>query len=443
MNKVCLDDKLVRRNKAISRNNWFISHYRVALGDSEKYYPLTTTELQQIKDFWEPYEYAIQNNDKLQWIFSRASGIFDPSYIGFGTQLNLLNTFWNHYSYTYCRNKINMPFVFKDIRCPETVVSNNYGFFQDADRNLITFADAVQRTIDILKDEPELLIKPSQEGEGVGVDFISNKATTQEIKALFIKYKKDFIIQKVLKNHISISELYSRSLNTFRMSSLSWKGQLSYNGSCLRIGQNARVDNAARGGLFIRVNNDGSLNDYALDEVGNIYWEHPVTKIPFKNRVIPNFDKVINLCLKVHGQIPQQRILSLDVALEESGEPVLVETNSPGGCELLQLSGINPYHNSTTAKEIFDIYLKESFYVLYQNDDFIFREFADHVSIVKYKGSKLLCEIPEMIADKPVWKIYDNAFQNTLTKMVVISAKITTEPHTFDNGRKQIVVEKY
>ena len=86
-------------------------------------------------------------------------------------------------------------------------------------------------------------------------------------------------------------------------------------------------------------------------------------------------------------------------------------------------------------------YLKKKFFVLNRFGDYTFREFDDHVSIVKYNGSKLLCEIPEMLAGKPILKIYDNAFQGTMVKMVVMNSKIVSEPHAFDNGNKRIVVE--
>lgn len=441
MDIVNVDGRVLRQRRAFARNEWFVNHFQEAKTNGEIYYPLSPNEKKEIADFWDPYGFAIKNNEKIQWIFSRASGIFDPSYMGFGTQFFLLNTFWNHYSYTYCRSKINMPFVFCGIKCPATVVCNNYGFYQDAHRDMISLDQALLLTLNALKDEPELLIKPSQEGEGVGINFIKTGTDRETIKKLFLSYSKDFIVQKVVKNHKSISDFYSGSLNTFRVSSLSWKGVLYYNGAVLRIGQAGRVDNAMRGGVFVRVNQDGTLGNYALNEQGNVFYEHPVSKIKFEGYKIPGFQKVIDFCKKIHGQIPQQRILSLDIALDDSGEPILIETNSPGGTDLLQFSGINAYHNRTLAKEIFDEYLKKKFFILNRSGDYTFREFDDHVSIVKYNGSKLLCEVPDTLAGKPVLKIYDNAFQGTLVKMVVMSSKIISDPHAFDNGNKQIVVE--
>lgn len=48
--------------------------------------------------------------------------------------------------------------------------------------------------------------------------FICSENTENDVKALFLQYKKDFILQKIIKNHESISVFKSDCLNTFRMS---------------------------------------------------------------------------------------------------------------------------------------------------------------------------------------------------------------------------------
>lgn len=438
-----LDDKIRRQRQAKNRNDWFLNQFKAAQTDKLRYYALTENEMNEIKDFWAPYDFAVQNDMRNQWVFSRASGVFDPSYIGFGTQLYILNSFWNHFSYTYIRNKNNMPYVFYGIKTPETIVCNNYGFYQDCERNLLSFDEASTLIMQALKEEKELVIKPSAEGEGYGVGFICSEITENDVKALFLQYKKDFIVQKIIKNHESISVFKSDCLNTFRMSSLSWRGKLYYNGAVLRIGVQGRVDNASRGGVFIRVYDDGALADYAMDEFGNRYYEHPVSKIPFKGHRICGFEKVISLCKKVHGQVPQQRVLSLDAVLDENGDAVLVETNSPGGTQLLQLYGINPYHNRSIASEIFDIYLRDNYYILNEADKYIYREYGDHIDIVKYVGCGMIEEIPVQIDGKQVRTILDNAFADSSIRAIKINKDIVFNKQAFAGKNKSIIIEQY
>lgn len=211
----------------------------------------------------------------------------------------------------------------------------------------------------------------------------------------------------------------------------------------MRIGVQGRVDNASRGGVFIRVYDDGTLADFAMDEFGNRYYEHPVSKIPFKGHRISSFEKAISLCKKVHGQVPQQRVLSLDVVLDENGDAVLVETNSPGVTQLLQLYGINPYHNKSIASEIFDIYLRDNYYILNEDDKYIYREYGDHIDIVKYVGCGMIEEIPVQIDGKQVRTILDNAFADSSIRAIKINKDIVFNKQAFAGKNKSIIIEQY
>lgn len=438
-----VDGKVKRELSARRRNAWFINQYTEAETDKEKYYPLSAEERKEIASFWAPYEWAHKNDERNQWLFSRASGRFDPSYIGFGTQRFMLVAFWNHPSYDYCRNKNNAPYVFPGIKFPETVLCNNYGYFQDKDRKLLSLEEAVAIVFSTLqKRQKELVIKPSAEGCGEGVGFLDPEMSVEGIADVLKRYKSDFIIQKLVKNHKSISELYPDSLNTFRVSSLQWKGKVYYNGAVLRVGCGERVDNAARGGIFLRVFDDGRLSDYAMNEQGHVFYEHPITKVKFKGRKIPNFNLVIEIARKAHEQLPQQRVLSLDVALDQHGAPIVIETNSPGGVELLEMFGINIYHNKEIAKEIFDEYLRECYFHLNDDGEFEYREFADHVSIVKYKGNRTICKIPNVLGGgKPVTRLYKDVFKDTPVQAVEISRQIFVEEGAFVSNGKELVVE--
>ena len=66
---------------------------------------LTDEEVEEVRSFWEPYEFAYKNDYRQQEMFTAISGVFDPSYFGFGMQRYLLTPFWNHPSIKYIAEK--------------------------------------------------------------------------------------------------------------------------------------------------------------------------------------------------------------------------------------------------------------------------------------------------------------------------------------------------
>lgn len=63
--------------------------------------------------------------------------------------------------------------------------------------------------------------------------------------------------------------LYSEAVNTFRVITYLWDGEVFHVPLALRIGQGGSyLDNAHAGGMFIGVNDLGELNDEAFTEFG-------------------------------------------------------------------------------------------------------------------------------------------------------------------------------
>ena len=151
----------------------------------------------------------------------------------------------------------------------------------------------------------------------------------------------DFVIQKKLKCHASIAEIYSGSVNTFRIVTYLWHGNIIHCPLVLRIGRgNACVDNASSGGMFIAVDDDGTLHANARTEFGLSFSEHPDTHIIFEGRKISFVDKLITAVKKMHSQIPQVGMINWDFTIDQEGSPVMIEGNMfyGGGYFLVQES---------------------------------------------------------------------------------------------------------
>jgi hypothetical protein len=87
------------------------------------------------------------------------------------------------------------------------------------------------------------------------------------------------------------------------------------------------TDNASAGGIFVAVDDDGTLHKSAFTEYRKEYTVHPDTDIVFEGQKIEHLDKVIALAKRLQLAIPQVGVVNWDFTIDESGEPVLIEAN--------------------------------------------------------------------------------------------------------------------
>ena len=99
----------------------------------------------------------------------------------------------------------------------------------------------------------------------------------------------------------------------------------------MRIGKGgACVDNAHAGGIFIAVEDDGTLHEWATTEFNEKYTEHPDTHLVFAGYQIPLVKDVIAAAYRMHDVIPQVGAINWDFTINEGGKPVLIEANING-----------------------------------------------------------------------------------------------------------------
>lgn len=161
-----------------------------------------------------------------------------------------------------------------------------------------------------------------------GIDIRNN----QKIEKLLEEYQQNFLIQECLKNHKVLADLHPESINTFRVMTYIWNGEVKCCPIILRIGQGRKnVDNAHAGGMFIGIKDSGELCREAFTEFQKRYTEHPDTKIRFENYQIPQIKKIVEAAKKLHSKILQVGIISWDLTLDENENVVMIEANIRGG----------------------------------------------------------------------------------------------------------------
>lgn len=137
------------------------------------------------------------------------------------------------------------------------------------------------------------------------------------------------MIQEVIKPHLELRTLYPDAINTFRIVTYLWKGEVCHWPLTLRIGQGGSfLDNAHAGGMFINVSEDGWLNDKAFTEFQKVYTEHPDTHVKYEGYRISFVQELLDAAKRMHLNAPQLGVISWDLTVDEDGGIVLIEVNT-------------------------------------------------------------------------------------------------------------------
>ena len=278
--------------------------------------------------------------------FTAFTGNFDKNYFPELLYIPEFEYFMN-YNQNYAHvleDKNLLPYLtkFAQIRSPKTLLSCVEGVYRNADAQIIDTLQFEQQ----FNNLGDAFAKPSVDscsGNGCfvlnmqkGKDILSGKSSAQLLDELGL----NFVIQERLICHKSIAEIYSHSVNTFRIITYRWKDEIYHTPLILRIGANGKnVDNAHAGGMFIAVDDNGTLHEKAFTEFNKQYTSHPDTHFVFKGHIIPHVEQLIQAAKRMHALIPQLGCCNWDFTLNQQGNPVLIEINlRGGGCWPAQMS---------------------------------------------------------------------------------------------------------
>ena len=217
------------------------------------------------------------------------------------------------------------------VKMPATVFSCSSGIIQDGERKITDLKS-------VCKLSGEYFIKPTVDtSSGVGCQVIRvnngvDEITGKPLMTILSEKGINWVIQERLQCYSEIAKIYPNSVNTFRIMTYVWKNEISHVPIIMRIGQGgANVDNAHAGGMFIAVDDDGTLHKKAFTEFRKEFTEHPDTKLVYEGYKISLVPEVIKVAEKCHSLIPQIGCINWDFTINADGEPVLIEANICGG----------------------------------------------------------------------------------------------------------------
>lgn len=270
--------------------------------------------------------------------FTAFTGNFDVNYFPellYTPEFERYMNLWSQYESVF-EDKNVIPILAEHIgiKMPKCIISCTCGLLKKGYDRVISEREA----INLLNNYGKVFCKPSiGSSSGIGCMLADFQNGIDNISGLPIgeilhNLGNNFVIQERIICHRQISSIYDRSVNTFRIITYRWKNEFMFVPALMRIGRGGNyLDNAHAGGIFIAVDNDGSLHDTAFTEFKDQFTEHPDSHINFNRYRIDLFPSVLDAARKMHEAIPQIGSVNWDFTLNENGEPVLIEANITGG----------------------------------------------------------------------------------------------------------------
>jgi hypothetical protein len=306
-------------------------------------------EIQICKNYWKcyPHHYFIYN------LYRTDNEISDEELINYIPQFYWDYVFLPHYSsphyYKIGENKLIMEQFFKALKItqPKTLCILLHGYVYSSSMERVTH-DQVQQ--DLIQNAPEkIFVKPAESYGGMGIQifhknksghfFTEDNVSFDENFLNGISRDDDYIVQYGLTQSREISEIYSESVNTFRIVTENKNGMARIVCAVLRMGHcHTEVDNAASGGIFVNVDiNTGKLGDYARSYKEEKITRHPDTQVAFHNITISQWDEIRKFATVSASKMPYLTYLGWDIALTPEG-PVAIEINRTPGIDIMAMA---------------------------------------------------------------------------------------------------------
>ena len=392
-----------RSVKSDALKKWFIE----MTGQTKE---LTAEQLDELKSVWgDIWDTGLVDPLWVQ-VYSDKTGIYSPEYVG--SDIHYYNVEWSRIDYDYLRaflDKNYMDVVLPCVKHPVTLIRKIHGQYLDVDFNPMSKPQAIDKLYENL--DPGIVVKISRSSSGgKGVRFLGKGSTKEDISEA-LDVDPDVAVQLVMRQHPEMAKMNASSVNTIRIICIILDGESIPLSAVVRIGNSgSRVDNFSSGGVGCGVKPDGRLNDCGYTQKGERYDVHP-NGFVFSEGFVPNFDKVLEAVKRCHMCVPMFGVASWDIAIDEDGEPVLIEYNVGGaGIDIHQYNNVPLYgkYRERIISDAFKNYAERSATL-----DFNYS--IAHGEVTVYNGSRAVHDliIPCSIGENPVCTIGDNAFKNS------------------------------
>ena len=219
--------------------------------------------------------------------------------------------------------------LLKDVAKPDTIVKNIEGHYFDGDGDHPITREEAER---LCAQEEHLIVKPSLGTKGAGILFYDrDDENSAKIPEIFDAMKKNYVVQRIVKQHPDLARLNPDSLNTVRIISFHFKDEVHFLSALLRIGGvGSRIDNVSAGGSACAIKPDGWLHEKSVTRAST-WTDETASGIKLKDIRVPNYEGIKETVKRLHYQLPYFNIIGWDFAVGEDGTPIFIEFNTKPG----------------------------------------------------------------------------------------------------------------
>ena len=267
-----------------------------------------------------------------EYFYSR-TGVFSKEYIPKSLYHVELQPKANMVPYRNAYADKNMVDVLlPDVKHPHTILKRMNGYFYFENQPV-----SKQEAISLCQNISHAIIKPVLNHSGKGVKGLEiNEGITNldgwTVEQLFEKYGNNFQIQDRLKQHEKMNQLNATSVNTIRILTYRSDMEILLIYSVVRIGRQGQVvDNQSAGGISAIIGEDGKLGKYAYGGHSDDRVEKTDSGTVLEGFEIPSYFEAIETVKRLHYRLPFFNLIGWDVAIDEEGDPVIIEWNADPG----------------------------------------------------------------------------------------------------------------
>lgn len=227
--------------------------------------------------------------------------------------------------------------LFHDVQQPRTICRKVRNLFLDSSYHIISEDKAIALCCDCGK----VIIKPAKD-TCAGAGLVKWEQEVDEESSLRSVFRTDrsFVVQEYIEQHSDLAAFNPSCVNTLRLITLVFEGETHLLSSAVIMGgKNAITNHLHRGGLICGILEDGALRPVAFDGRLNQYETHP-NGIVFKDCRIPGFSDCVDVVKRLAPRMSQtSQLISWDLTIDQTGQPVLIETNLSWGGSIQLATG--------------------------------------------------------------------------------------------------------
>jgi hypothetical protein len=248
--------------------------------------------------------------------------------------------------------------ILPNVKHPHTLLKNMNGYYYFEGKPV-----SEEDAINLCSNLEDVLIKPtlSYSGQGIQALTVHNGQTNingMTLNELFKLYNKNFQIQKRLKQHDRMNKLNPTSVNTIRILTYRSDMEILIVYAVVRIGRLGEViDNQCAGGISAIIDEEGKLGKYGFSGYASDNIEITDVGTVLNGYKLPSYDKAIETVKRLHFQLPFFDLIGWDIAIDDSGDPVVLEWNVKTG---LSQSAFGPGFGKYTERIIKELWQKQN-----------------------------------------------------------------------------------